>query len=339
MLDDPAASLAQILPWQAGQWQKLRSQIDAGKFAHALLIAGVPGIGKLQFALAARNYLLCEQPSQFACGECRSCTLLSAQTHADFVTLQPEEPGKVIRVDQVRELSQFVAQTAQRSGRKVVLLTPADALNINAANALLKSLEEPTPDTYFLLLCAVPRRLPATIRSRCQTLTLATPAPDIALAWLTEQLDDGAAARRRLQLMRGRPCAALVADDEHMQIQQAVCSGVQAVAQSRAAMPAVVEQWSKLPLQLLLERLANYLADSTRFALAAQTGAEIDSDERQAYARISQQVPVERLFAVYAAAQDVLKRLHHGGNPNKQLALEALLIEFHTSSSSRLAKA
>ncbi len=339
MADEQTSDGAQVLPWQAAQWQALRAQIDAGKFVHALLLAGAAGIGKLQFALATRNYLLCDQPAEFACGACRACTLLAAQTHADFVTLQPEEPGKVIRVDQVRALSQFVVQTAQRGGRKVVLLNPADALNINAANALLKSLEEPSADTHFLLLCVAPKRLPATVRSRCQTLALAIPAPDAALAWLTEQLGDGAEAQRRLRIMRGRPCAALLADEAHMQAHQAVCAGVQAIAQSRTAMPALVQQWSAWPLPLLLECLANYLADSIRCAVAGGSGGEIDAGENKAYMCISQQVSIERLFAVYAATQDMLKKLHQGGNPNKQLVLEALLLEFHTHLKVRLAKA
>ena len=331
MLNDTSMSASPILPWQTDQWQVLRRQIDAGKLAHAILIAGVTGIGKLQFALAVRDFLLCERPAEFACGECKSCILLRAQTHADFVTLQPEEEGKAIRVDQVRQLSQFVAQTAQRNGRKIVLLNPADALNMNAANALLKSLEEPSADTHFLLLCAVPKRLPATIRSRCQTLNMTAPAPPIALAWLTEQLGDSADAQRRLRLMRNRPCAALQADDEHVQTQQAVSTGVLAIAQARTALPSVADQWSKLPLQLVLECLANYLADATRLTLAPNANADIDNDEREALTRVGQLIPLATLFKVYASAQTMLKKLHHGSNPNKQLALEGILLKFHMS--------
>ncbi len=330
MLGDTATNAVPILPWQVDQWRAMRRQVDAGKFAHAVLIAGLSGIGKLQFALAVRDYLLCERPAEFACGECKSCTLLRAHTHADFVTLQPEEEGKAIRVDQVRQLSQFVAQTAQRNGCKVVLLNPADALNMNAANALLKSLEEPSADTHFLLLCAVPKRLPATIRSRCQVLNMTPPAPSTALAWLTEQLGDSADAQRRLRLMRNRPCAALLADDEHLRAQQAISAGVSAIAQTRTALPAIAEQWSKLPLQLVVECLTNYLADATRLALAASANDEIDKDEREALACVGQHVPLAKLFKVYASAQNMLKQLHHGSNPNKQLALEGLLLEFHT---------
>ncbi len=330
MLAETATSDVPILPWQADQWQALRRQVDAGKLAHAVLISGVSGIGKLQFALAAKDFLLCERPTEFACGVCKSCTLLRAQTHADFITLQPEEEGKAIRVDQVRQLSQFVAQTAQRNGRKVVLLNPADALNINAANALLKSLEEPSADTHFLLLCAVPKRLPATIRSRCQMLTLTPPTPKLALAWLSELLGDTADAQRRLRLMRNRPCAALQANAEHLQIQQAVGAGVLAVAQSRTALPAVAEQWSKLPLPLLLECLANYLADAARLALAPDAEAEIDTDERNALLSIAHNIPVATLFKVYATVQNMLKKLHHGSNPNKLLAVEGILLELRT---------
>lgn len=331
MLENATKCAVPILPWQNDQWQALRRQIDAGTLAHALLFSGVAGIGKLQFALAVRDFLLCERPAEFACGECKSCILLRAQTHADFVTLQPEEEGKAIRVDQVRELAQFVSQTAQRNGRKIVLLNPADALNMNAANALLKSLEEPSADTHFLLLCAEPKRLPATVRSRCQMLSLVAPAPELALTWLSEKLGDHAAAQRRLRLMRNRPCLALQVSDEQLKAQQAVCAGVLAVAQSHTAMPTIAEQWSKLPLQSVLDCLANFLADATRLAFAPDTGDQLDDDERESLDWVSQNIPPATLFSVYTTAQNMLQKLHHGSNPNKQLALEGILLKFHAS--------
>lgn len=330
MLENAAKNVVPILPWQKHQWQTLRRQIDGGTFTHALLINGLKGIGKLQFALALRDFLLCERPAEFACGECKSCVLLRAQTHADFITLQPEEEGKAIRVDQVRELAQFVSQTAQRNGRKIVLLNPADALNMNAANALLKSLEEPTADTHFLLLCAEPKRLPATVRSRCQMLSLVAPAPELAVSWLSEQLGDHAAAQRRLRLMRNRPCLALQVNDDELQAQAAVYAGVLAVAQSHTAMPTVAEQWSKLPLRSVLECLANLLVDAARLAFAPNMRGQLDADERASLDWVSQHIPLATLFAVYTSTQTMLKKLHHGSNPNKQLAIEGILLEFHT---------
>lgn len=104
--------------------------------------------------------LLCQQPQGLdACGGCKACMLLKAGSHPDNFVLEPEEADKPIKVDQVRELVAFVVQTAQLGGRKVVLIEPVEAMNVNASNALLKSLEEPSGDTVLLLVTHQPSRL------------------------------------------------------------------------------------------------------------------------------------------------------------------------------------
>lgn len=174
--------MAEAYPWQAGLWQQLARR---ERHAHAYLLHGPAGIGKRDLAERLGALLLCGAVrDDAACGACKSCLLLRAGSHPDFFELQPEEADKPIRVDQVRELVDFVVQTAQLGGRKLVLLEPAEAMNLNAANALLKVLEEPPADVVFLLVSDALQKLLPTLRSRCRIFPLTAPSQAQALAWL-----------------------------------------------------------------------------------------------------------------------------------------------------------
>ncbi|MBI4195432.1 MAG: DNA polymerase III subunit delta' [Betaproteobacteria bacterium] len=164
-----------------------------------MLIHGRRGIGKLAFAISCAEALLCEAPtgSGIPCGECTACKWLASGNHPDFrlVELQKvvepaEENGTAkkaavqITIDQIRMLPDFINVSSHRGGPKVILLHPAEALNVNAANALLKSLEEPPPGTFFILVSHRVHYLLPTVRSRCQELALPGPAANIAEEWL-----------------------------------------------------------------------------------------------------------------------------------------------------------
>jgi DNA polymerase-3 subunit delta' len=192
------------LPWHREALARLLA--ERSRMPHALLIHGAPGIGKLEFARAMAGSVLCETPRDgLACGECPSCHWYSQGNHPDFREILPEasaedgdeaeaEGGKAekaksvfIKIDQVRAVADFVSLTTHRAGYRVLLLHPADALHPNAANALLKTLEEPPPHTLILLVTAYPARLLPTIRSRCRQLGLALPPAKEALEWLEGQ--------------------------------------------------------------------------------------------------------------------------------------------------------
>ena len=157
------------LPWHAREFGQLVTARSA--FPHALLVHGPRGIGKLQFARTAAQALLCEKVGDGGapCGACRSCEWFAADAHPDYRQLEPivqtgedGEPTKkseIISVEQVRELADFVNMTSHQGRAKVIALNPADVLNPNAANALLKSLEEPPPLTHFILLSHRPHLL------------------------------------------------------------------------------------------------------------------------------------------------------------------------------------
>ena len=198
------------LPWHETEWERLQRARQQEKMPHALLLTGPRGAGKQLFAESLAASLLCTDPDAHgnACGQCRGCHLLQAGSHPDYQRIQPVEPGKPITVDAVRDMTSRGTLTAQAGGYKVILFQPADALNIAAANSLLKTLEEPVAWTLMLLVSAQPGRLPATIRSRCQQIKLSLPAKPEGERWLAEQVED-VDPKLLLALTGGAPLRAL----------------------------------------------------------------------------------------------------------------------------------
>ena len=137
-VSDPATSL---LPWHAPLWQQFLALHRSGRLPHAMLLSGPRGVGKQRFAEALLGYLLCASPGETACGQCHGCHMLAAVYHPDLLRVSPEEGKRQIRIDPIREVNAFVSQTAQQGGHRVIVLSPAEAMNVAAANALLKSLE------------------------------------------------------------------------------------------------------------------------------------------------------------------------------------------------------
>jgi DNA polymerase-3 subunit delta' len=197
--------------WLENNWQTLLRTRQQQKLSHAVLLQGPVGIGKDNFANQLSQAMLCQQIDKtgLACGQCQSCRLFSSGTHPDFQQISPEEAGKAIKVDQIRQMTSALTMTSHAGGYKVVVITPADSMNINAANSLLKTLEEPTDNTLMLLVSAVPARLPATVRSRCQTYTCVLPETGVAQKWLSQQLDEGEDVNALLELANGAPYTAL----------------------------------------------------------------------------------------------------------------------------------
>lgn len=171
-------------PWLSGHWSFFIQRLEQGRLPHALLMEGPAGSGKMVLANAMVARLLCREDQAVACGQCRSCELLAGGAHPDHFDLHPEEESEFIKVDQVRGLISRLDLTTSISMRKVAFIHPAECMNAAAANALLKSLEEPAGETVLILVSNHPGRLPVTIRSRCQAISVSLPGRQDACDWL-----------------------------------------------------------------------------------------------------------------------------------------------------------
>jgi DNA polymerase III subunit delta' len=224
---------ALALPWLAAP---LQAALNTQR-GHALLLHAAPGVGALPLALSLAQSYLCEaQPAaagwHIACGQCGSCKLVQAHVHPDLSMLLPEtlrralnwpladdkpdsdeskrKPSKQIRMDDVRGVIDWATKTSARGRGKVAVVHPADSLNVQSANALLKTLEEPPPGTRLLLTTSDPALLLPTVRSRCQLVRLPDPQPDAAAQWLLQQgIPSAADAATLLAASSGRPLDAL----------------------------------------------------------------------------------------------------------------------------------
>ena len=166
-----------IFPWQVNQWQQLLQAKSQQRLAHAMLFTGLPGIGKAIFAQHFSSALLCQKlnPDGNPCDRCHSCRLIAGRAHPNMLWLEPEKPGQAIKIDQVRDVSEFISQTSLQGDYRIVIINPADDMNTNAANALLKTLEEPSSGAHLILISNQNERLPATILSRCQRVVFQRP--------------------------------------------------------------------------------------------------------------------------------------------------------------------
>ncbi|OZB58840.1 MAG: DNA polymerase III subunit delta' [Lysobacterales bacterium 14-68-21] len=265
------------MPWQDDAWRRLQARRERDALPHALLVCGPEGLGKRDFANRFVRGLLCQQPEQGeACGHCRSCALLDAGTHPDRVAVgyglrKDGVQRSEIVIDQIRELSARLAMASQFGGWQVATIDPADALNAAAANALLKTLEEPAGQTMLVLVADAPWRLPQTIRSRCQRIEFHLPEPAQALAWLQAQgVADPASA---LQAAGGNPgLARRWAEEGALERRREVRRDLAALAAGRGEATEVVRRWLDSEPGQRVWFAAQAAADESRARTVGETG-------------------------------------------------------------------
>ncbi|HZP65154.1 MAG TPA: DNA polymerase III subunit delta' [Rudaea sp.] len=266
--------------WHDEAWRTLAERRARGMLPHALLVCGPAGLGKRELASGFAAALLCQQPGAdgSACGTCRACQLVAAGSHPDLVHVGLElrddgKPRTEITVEQIRRLCERLALTAQFGGYQIAIVDPADAMNPSAANALLKTLEEPTPASIIVLLADEPARLPATIRSRCQRIELKLPGRDAAQAWLAAHGVPAATAMQALDAAAGNPGIALAwARSDGLAVRERVIADLRALHTGKAAAVAIANRWAKEDVELHLWLLASVAGGEARAHAAGRDG-------------------------------------------------------------------
>lgn len=352
------------LPWHAAAWDRLRPLLTRG--THAILLHGAAGIGKKSLAIDIARAALCEAPTAEgrACGRCAGCLLAAAGSHPDLRIVVPdamaawrgvsadaddaehtagseqvdsdaagEEGGKraklssQIRIPQVRALTDFIATSTHRGGRRVVVIAPAERLNTEAANSLLKMLEEPPPASLFVLVTDAVDDLLPTVRSRCVLVRVPSPTRAVALAWLADQQVER--ADERLAAAGGAPMSALT-----------LAQGDEQEAASRELLLDLLGRGARLTPELIAERIpktiavAGALAVMQRWCWDLLACATLHSDRAVRYfpanaaavAQVAQDLEVAAIHQWNARLTTHRAAQHHP--LNARLAVEAALLDY-----------
>jgi DNA polymerase-3 subunit delta' len=260
----PPAAPTVAPSWLGSEMATLAAAYRAGRLPHGLLLHEAPGAGGDWLAKWTASLVLCQNPSQAPCGTCPGCHRVATAQHPDLVVLQPIEDSRQIRIEQIRELSEELALTAHQGSYKVAVITPADSLNRFAANALLKTLEEPPARTLIMLVVTQPSRLPATILSRCQRIRIRAPARKEAVAWLeaSRGADDWNAV---LDTLGEAPMLAAEVDPKSVvQVGQEVRRTLEEATTGGGDPVATAERWSRAELPLRLRCIENWLTERIR---------------------------------------------------------------------------
>jgi DNA polymerase-3 subunit delta' len=314
--------IIQDLPWLEPHKALLKSAWGANRLAPALLVHEARGAGGDVLALWSAQLVLCTNHARAPCGECVACHRVPSLQHPDLIVLQPIEESKQIRIEQIRDLSAELALTSHQGGYKVAIVSPADALNRAAANAFLKTLEEPTPRTLLILVVTQPSRLPATVLSRCQRLVIRAPARAEATAWLRALRGD-ADWNGALDTLGDAPLLAAESDPKTLiEFARETRRVLEEARMGRADPVATAERWARTDLALRLLCIENWLTDRIRGHFAdANFSVEVHAAVH--LQRGTQTPSICTLFNLTDAVQELKAALD--APINRALALESLL--------------
>ncbi len=333
---------SQIFPWQRALWQGLIQRLHEDRLPHALLLSGPQGTGKESLARLFARAVLCENSGNnslprddLPCGTCRSCLLDQAGSHPDHHWVGLLDSKKIIGVDQIREIGTSLSMKAHYSGYKVVVITPAEQMNLQAANSLLKTLEEPPSRSLLILVASHMTALPATLRSRCQRITCALPPQDAAVSWLEAQLTPGHDAGLLLALAGGAPRVALqMAQEGRVSQRLEVLDGLERLLRNQESAVTLAASWLKLELKEALYWMHSGVIDMIRLKSAAHPPRLVNPDMRERLQAIAAQMELKTLYYQLDKIGEASRLAM--GQSNAQMLLEDVLIRWNERCSGRM---
>jgi DNA polymerase-3 subunit delta' len=302
---------------------RLRAARASGRLPPALLLTSPAGLGAEQLAAWIAALALCESQSDAPCGVCPSCVLLRADNHPDAYIVRLLDDAQQIKVDQIRELIGALSLSSYRGGRKVAIIEDAEAMNASGANAFLKTLEEPAGDTILILVAKPSHRLPATVASRCQRVSLRAPARAEALAWLQARAPQVASWDAALSLAGGAPLLALELPQEGIaRLDREMSEALKRLASDSVDITVLADAWAKSDWPLRLVWLENWITRRVQAALGNVNSVQSAEPVRLPAALLKPKI--RALFELLDSSRE-LRRLASTGL-NQQLALESLLL-------------
>ncbi|MDU6536317.1 DNA polymerase III subunit delta' [Mixta calida] len=317
-------------PWLNPVYRQVIMQHQAGRAHHALLVQALPGMGDGELVWAISRWLLCQRRDGLkSCGQCHGCQLMLAGTHPDWHRLATEKGKSALGIDSVRDVNEKLFNHAQQGGAKVVWLPDAGQLTEAAANALLKTLEEPPQNTWFFLSSPEPSRLLPTLRSRCLRLHLAPPDEQQSLAWLQKQHQgEPEAIRTALRLSSGAPGAALsLLETQNWTQRQALCDALSVALEEDVL--ALLPQLNHDNAVARIAWLTTLLTDALKWQ---QSGDRFltNTDRPQLVQQLAQRLPAAALDKSLRQWLLCRDRLSHIVAVNRELLLTEQLLNWES---------
>jgi len=322
----------QPLPWQHSQWQQLIRTTQQGKLPQALLLVGQAGLGKKLLARAFAQLVLCSRRSSLEnpCNQCKSCRLYQSQTHPDLKIVTPDNNSQSIKIDQIRAIVSFMNQTSQQQGYKIVLIYPAEQMNKSAANALLKTLEEPPGQcSLWILVSDQAALLPATIKSRCQRVYFQSPSTSEASAWLSENRPNLNTPGFYLQLCNNAPLAAATFYDKFYdkfgkEVQALFNDLSLVINNNNNNIVDIAKKWSTMDDSLLLNMLQLWLIHLIQRYYQVKNPEEATFSHHILHHSINlENIEPRKLFGLLDFVAENKKYNYANLNINRQLFLES----------------
>lgn len=317
-----------VVPWQQKNWDLLYGYIKQRRIPQALLITGASGVGKQALANRFAYSLLCTnvQNDGTSCGVCNSCLLINADTHPDLTQVKPDEDKKTISIGQIRQLVTDTYLKPQFDTHRVLIINPADVMSTQAANAFLKCLEEPTERTLFILITDRPNKLPATIVSRCQKLSVTIPEKQMLYAWLKDQgINDN--QDTLLNLVRCSLLTTQQATNDTLLKQRTDCfNDWLAIAKHRNHPAVISEKWQKLPATELINWLLSWVTDLIKCAYRTNHGQLCNQDMVKAMQDLAEQLNLKGVYGLYDRL--LVSRRQLNMQVNFQMMLEEILVQW-----------
>lgn len=335
-----------ICPWLVEPLAQFESTNEEQRLAHGWLLSGQEGIGKLNLALVIGNRILNPEanwPEMLDSKEAEAGMAVRHElkdNHPDLHWVHPEEGKRTISVDSIKGnnqknitgISKTLQLTSHDGNAKVAIFEDADGMTKEAANALLKTLEEPSPNTYLFLIAHQPGRLPSTIRSRCQFLSVRRPSPEDALDWVssfnqTVSLSDWSilldlASQAPLQALRLYKEGFLEKSKEYLDF-------LDNVSKNKLDPQTVADKWIKEDLELALTWFARQLKKVIHLRLSDHGSEIVDTSSSASLLKIMSRIKIKKLFQLHDKSEYLIHSLGRG--VNAELALKALLLELQAA--------
>ncbi len=312
-------------PWLENAIQQLERLYQSQKFPHALLIAGEEGLGQQALINELSQLLLCLGPvSHHACGVCRACHLFREQHHPDFRYLGDNSTN--ISIDDIREITAYLSQSSHQAGNRIVVIA-ADNLTLACANALLKTLEEPPKQTYFMLVAKHPSAVLATIRSRCFVVNLSVPSHSQSLSWLKQQYPDEADndLAWHLKVAGGVPLKVQAMTPQTLDKSQDLLESILYSQNLQAFYSQESQRWLTSDPREALYLLYYWVTELVSYITIGKT---VFSPKRSEQLATLSHLPVVKLLVFLESIVAALQALRQPG-VNKPLLIEALFYEWH----------